>query len=889
VNLSIREYSFLALGLFAAVCFFVLYPSQDPRSAIELNLEKDEVQQKAEGILKRFGYAVQKHEPEVTFGVNRELLDTLQQDMGRPALINRMKEGTMDNLPVFYWQVTFNPAAESRQNRSAQSGSEGEASAPPGEEEGIEMRFDMQGRFVEMLNPRPHMPLQMINRSALATLFGAEQGRANNLMSTLTDSLLARQFVIDMERSGHWEHDQEGSALARLETSLTNKRPFMLLEEDLFNIASYFLEKTGWETADFHRDTVRLERVQNTSMATIRYQFTNPVFGKQQAVNVRFTATGGLINISSDYLLGSEDGTSYRQIWPILRNGLIFLFCLAGIIIFFFRIRARAIDAKPALVVAILGGIASAVVMLLSLIPQFNFFSDPNNPTIGIVLLIGVGISGAAASLAFFVFSAIGDSITRQHWPEKLRIYDYLRQRMIFNKPVGYMVVRSIFLAFILAGILTLMLRLIPGLYIDVTRIFLVEQAFWPPLYLMLYNGWTALGIILGIFLVLGGQAYGQTKNKVVTSAIMVFACIIVTPIIGNYGPVAQEVVIAAVIGVALVLIYLQWDAMTLLLSYFLFLGLVRTSTGWLVEGSMDGYIFILYMVATGTLFIFGLWASLRGEDARALTEYIPDYVEELAQEERIKQELQIAREVQQSFLPVKTPEFKHLELAAICKPAYETGGDYYDIIKLDDNRLAVTIGDVSGKGIQAAFYMTFVKGILHSLCREIESPVELLKKTNHIFFDNAPRGVFISLVYGIIDLDKQEFHFARAGHNPILHVHTLTGRVQELQPDGLGIGLTNGGSFDDNIEEMSITIGGEDLLILYTDGIVEALNKNHTFYGSDRFNNLLGRQGNASAADVLQAIAEDVNSYIGDARQHDDMTMVVIKLKKEAVTGNET
>ncbi|HLR31549.1 MAG TPA: hypothetical protein VK074_03615, partial [Fodinibius sp.] len=156
MNLSIREYSFLALGLFAAVCFFVLYPSQDPRSAIELNLEKEEVQQKAEEILTRFGYSAQKHETEVTFGVHRELLDTLQQEMGRPAMISRMKEGAMDNMPVFYWQVTFNPAADSRPNRSDQSDPEEEAPGPPGDEEGIEMRFDMQGRFVEMLNPRPH-------------------------------------------------------------------------------------------------------------------------------------------------------------------------------------------------------------------------------------------------------------------------------------------------------------------------------------------------------------------------------------------------------------------------------------------------------------------------------------------------------------------------------------------------------------------------------------------------------------------------------------------------------------------------------------------------------------------------------------------------------------
>lgn len=881
MNFTTREYGLLLTGLLGAVWFFVMYPSQDPRSVIDLTMEKNEIQQKAAQRLESFGYAVQQFEPEVTFGVNSEFLDTLQQQIGRPELIRQMKAGEIENIAPFYWQVTFSPTIDRRQNISGSGMSEGEES-PGSDDEEIEMRLDMQGRFIEMLNPRSIVPLQAVNRRALASIFDTGQ-EAEKYLSTLTDSLLTQQVIIDVQRSSRRVQSREGTALSRLETSLKQKRPFRLFEEDIFKMGSYYLSQTGWEISLLRSDTIRTGRLGNSniSTATVRYEWTNPALGKQQSIDVRLMATGGLIGVSSAYSLGDTEGTSYRQIWPVLRNALIFLFCLAGIIIFFFRIRARAIDTKPALIVAILGGSAAAIAMLLSIFPQVNFITDPDSWTTSIMILIGVGISGAAASLAFFVFSAIGDSITRQHWPEKLNLYDYLRQGMIFNKPIGYLMIRSITLAFILAGVLSLMLWLIPYLYIDISQVFLHEQALWPPLYLMLYNGWAALSIVLGIFLVLGGQAYAQTKNKVITSAIMVFACTIIAPIVGNYGPVAQEVLIAVVIGTALVLIYLRWDAITLLLSYFLFLGLVRTSTGWIVEGTMDGYIFVFFMTVMGLLFLFGIWASQRGKEAQALSGFIPDYVEELAQEERIRQELQIAREVQESFLPVKTPQFEHLELAALCKPAYETGGDYYDVIRLDDNRIAVTIGDVSGKGIQAAFYMTFVKGILHSLCREIESPAELLKKTNRIFCDNANRGVFISLVYGIIDLSRKEFYFARAGHNPVLHVGTRAGKVDELRPSGLGIGLATGSAFDDTIEEITLKLDSDDLLILYTDGIVEALNENHTFYGSHRFNNLLARQENVSAAGILDTVAKDLKSYIGRAKQHDDMTMVVMKMKK--------
>jgi serine phosphatase RsbU (regulator of sigma subunit) len=130
--------------------------------------------------------------------------------------------------------------------------------------------------------------------------------------------------------------------------------------------------------------------------------------------------------------------------------------------------------------------------------------------------------------------------------------------------------------------------------------------------------------------------------------------------------------------------------------------------------------------------------------------------------------------------------------------------------------------------------------------------------------------------------MERKVFHFARAGHNPILQVKTDNGSVKELQPKGIGIGLTKTDSFDQNIEEVELDFTGDDVLVLYTDGIVEALNKNKKFYGEHRLSNLLLKNKERSAADILQEVSEDVRSYIGEAKQHDDMTMVIMKLKKE-------
>jgi len=407
------------------------------------------------------------------------------------------------------------------------------------------------------------------------------------------------------------------------------------------------------------------------------------------------------------------------------------------------------------------------------------------------------------------------------------------------------------------------------------------QQAAWPPLFVTFSNGIYSLLLVLGTFMILGSQALSKTNSKIVTAVLIVLACGIFAPFSGYVGPENYEFLGGVAMGLALLWIYFQWDFLTLLVSHFLFLGLISTPTGWIIPGSPDTYLFVLILISLVVLFVGGLFAIGRGKEEQMLSRYVPQYVEELAQEERIKQELQIAREVQQSFLPIQTPEFADLDLAAICKPAYETGGDYYDFVQLDEHRVAVMIGDVSGKGIQAAFYMTFVKGVIHTLCRETDSPAEVLTKTNRLFCENAPRGTFISLVYGIVDLKKKTFHFARAGHNPILRITAENGDLQQLQPSGMGIGLAKGEKFEQHIEEVEIPLAENDLLVLYTDGIVEALNERETFYGEQRLNNILKRNQQQSAKEILETLSNDVKSFVGKAKQHDDMTMLVMKLTK--------
>jgi serine phosphatase RsbU (regulator of sigma subunit) len=183
----------------------------------------------------------------------------------------------------------------------------------------------------------------------------------------------------------------------------------------------------------------------------------------------------------------------------------------------------------------------------------------------------------------------------------------------------------------------------------------------------------------------------------------------------------------------------------------------------------------------------------------------------------------------------------------------------------------------VSGKGIRAAFYMTFTKGVLHSLSALILSPVELLNQLNRLFKENATRGTFISMIYGILEADKRKFTFARAGHNPMLVVKN-NGDTEWLKPDGVGIGVTNGDNFLKCTQEASLKLKEGDVVILYTDGITEMLNSGNHFYGEDRLERLVKGVRKASSEKILEIIVDDVNEFKGMARQHDDMTLVIIK-----------
>ncbi len=245
---------------------------------------------------------------------------------------------------------------------------------------------------------------------------------------------------------------------------------------------------------------------------------------------------------------------------------------------------------------------------------------------------------------------------------------------------------------------------------------------------------------------------------------------------------------------------------------------------------------------------------------------------------ERLEQELMVAQQMQQKLLPQKLPEAPEFEMCAISLPAYEVGGDYYDVVKLNHKKIGLVIGDVSGKGVSAALLMAQVKGIFQSLCMQASTTKELLIKTNAALYGNIERKSFVSLLYAMIDLESGTLSFSRAGHCPILRVQNT--ETTYLRPDGMGVGLDNSHRFIESIKEQKISLQKDDLIILYTDGITEAKNSFGEEYGYKKLSEVVKIYKDEPPTALMHLIIKDVKTFTGGGAAEDDITLIVLKWK---------
>ena len=269
-------------------------------------------------------------------------------------------------------------------------------------------------------------------------------------------------------------------------------------------------------------------------------------------------------------------------------------------------------------------------------------------------------------------------------------------------------------------------------------------------------------------------------------------------------------------------------------------------------------------------------------ESFNLMTTSINDLLRQSAEKERLEEELRIARQIQMSLLPKDRVSMKGLSIAALCLPATEVGGDYYDFIPVGDQRLALLIADVSGKGTSAALYMAELKGLVLSLSKIYDSPRKLLIEANTILVDNFDSRSFITMVYAVIDMAERKMTYARAGHNPIFQLSSRVdgSRTRVLAPEGLGLALDRGGGrFDQVLAEESVSLDSGDLFLFFTDGLSEAMNPQSELFGEARLREILEEHSQQPLEDLRERIIDEIFTFAEGEDQHDDMTMVLVKI----------
>jgi phosphoserine phosphatase RsbU/P len=244
--------------------------------------------------------------------------------------------------------------------------------------------------------------------------------------------------------------------------------------------------------------------------------------------------------------------------------------------------------------------------------------------------------------------------------------------------------------------------------------------------------------------------------------------------------------------------------------------------------------------------------------------------------QQRVKEELDLARKIQQGLFPKKNPEIPGLDIAGVSVPALSVGGDYYDFIQLSPNKILAVVADVSGKGMSAALYMSKVQGMVQLAAHIYSTPKEMLTNINRRIFDGMDRRSFITMILALFDLKKKEVRICRAGHNKALF--SVKGKIKILEGGGIGLGLERGPMFEDAIEEVRISMKPDSLFLFYTDGITEAMNEKKHQLGEKTIVDLLKTKRHLSAESIQHAILAKVEKFRGSAEQHDDVTMVVVK-----------
>jgi serine phosphatase RsbU (regulator of sigma subunit) len=250
-----------------------------------------------------------------------------------------------------------------------------------------------------------------------------------------------------------------------------------------------------------------------------------------------------------------------------------------------------------------------------------------------------------------------------------------------------------------------------------------------------------------------------------------------------------------------------------------------------------------------------------------------------------VQNQLAMAADIQSLLLPRRIPRVEGYEMSAFYQPCDYVGGDYYDFIEIDEQHLGILVADVAGHGFPGALVMSQVRTMMRSEALHSLSPKEVLSRINRQLYGEIPKGMFVTMFYGVLSIRKSCVTAASAGHNPMVWWRAAKGSHEAVKPEGIALGIDAGKRFDEHTEELLIKLEPQDRFVLYTDGITEMMDRKMRQFGEARLCEILAACSKGPCEEFVAKLNAAVDEFRGKEPQRDDMTLLVVRRLAETPT----
>lgn len=268
---------------------------------------------------------------------------------------------------------------------------------------------------------------------------------------------------------------------------------------------------------------------------------------------------------------------------------------------------------------------------------------------------------------------------------------------------------------------------------------------------------------------------------------------------------------------------------------------------------------------------------DLRAKNEELETAYraLQEAQAQIIEKERLEHELQLAREIQESILPRSVPILRGFDFGVRLEPARTVGGDFFDFVPLDGDRVAIVAGDVSGKGMPAAIFMALTRSLLRAEAQRASTPREVLAYTNDLLLEMNDAAMFATVLYGILDRQTREFVYVRAGHEMPIALDAAGHAISSIRGGGQPLGILPDPALDE--QRLVLPLGG--LLVLYTDGVTDTIDEHGAPFGWERFTAVVEAHRQAGAQEICDQIMAALTDYRGLTPPEDDITLVAVRV----------